>query len=327
MLTLDELCAGMAASGRSLTPRAARDWWTKGLLPRPWRHGLGRGKGTETFWTETRIMERAQAAYDLLAAHPRVDAAILGLWLWGFPMDLGSIRAVYGKLISHHFRSVRGRSKLQLGDSVGKLAEQIARKSRAPKEALRDTTDFILECGGVFYGVDEELASSGLAALWERAAPYFTSDVSRPRDMADFHPTDDELACWLQYLKTMASLPVQRKAITSATDYELIRGLRLVHLFFGFLGRLARAAKPGEEFEEIGRRLLIVLGRPAVPILIMVLREDSLRHKSVSFILDLMRRQRRMTRGYSTKARIGSKCDVRASDRDGPQVAQCRTSN
>lgn len=315
MFTLDELCAGMAASGRHLTPRAARDWWTKGLLPQPRRHGLGRGKGTETFWTEPGIMERAQAAYDLLATHPRVDAAILGLWLWGFRVDVGSVRAVYGRLISRHFRSVRGRSKLQLDDAVGKLAGQVARKSRAPNEALNAVTDFIFECLGVFYGVDDELASSGLAALGEIAARYFTSDVSRPRDMANFHPTDDEFACWLQYVKTMASLPVQRKAITSATDYELIRARRLVHLVFGFVGRLARAAESGEEFEELGRRLLIVFGRPAVPILITVLREDSLRHKTVSFILDLMRRQGQMTLGYSTKVRIGSKCDARASDR------------
>jgi hypothetical protein len=310
MLTLDELCAGMAASGRSLTPRAARDWWTKGLLPRPRRRGLGRGKGTETFWTESRVMGRTQAAYDLLVAYPSADSAILGLWLWGFQVDLGSVRAVYRRLISSHFRSVRGRSKLQLDDAVGKLAGQVARKSRAPKEALNAITDFIFECLGVFYGIDDGLASSGLAALGEIAAPYFTSDVSRPRDMADFHPTDDELACWLQYVKTMASLPVQRKAITSATDYELMRARRLVHLFFGFLARIARAAKAGDEFEECGRRLLIVLGCPAVPILITVLREDSLRHQAVSFILDLMPGLRQQT-----KVRIGSKCAVRASYR------------
>jgi hypothetical protein len=88
---------------------------------------------------------------------------------WGFQVDLGSVRAVYGRLISRHFRSVRGRSKLQLDVAVGKLEGQVARKFRAPNEALNAITDFIFECLGVFYGIDDELASSGLAALGEIA--------------------------------------------------------------------------------------------------------------------------------------------------------------
>ena len=50
MLTLSALCADIEASDRYLSHRAARDWWTKGLLPRPQRRGIGRGRGTETFW-------------------------------------------------------------------------------------------------------------------------------------------------------------------------------------------------------------------------------------------------------------------------------------
>ncbi|MGH6812320.1 MAG: hypothetical protein ACREDM_08255 [Methylocella sp.] len=318
MPTLDELCADMAASGRYLTPRAARDWWTKGLLPQPRRHGLGRGKGTETFWTEPGIIERAQAAYDLLAAQPRVDTAILGLWLWGFPTELASIRAVYGRLMSRHFSSIRGRSMLHFGDAVGELAGQFARKialPNAPKEAKNAIADLTSEFLGIFYGVNEELAATGLGALWKKATPYFGNNISQSGSLADIDLRDDHFEIMARYLNEMASLTAQRKAITSATDYELIRARRLVHLFFGYLGRLARAAERGKEFEEFGRRLLIELGRPAVPILITVLREDSLRHKTLSFILDLMPRLRQMTLGYSTKVRIGSKCDVRASDR------------
>lgn len=222
-------------------------------------------------------------------------------------MDLGSIRAVYKKQINRHLGSIRGRAGQQPDEAVSKFAEKFARKiaksSAAPKEAQHALADLTFEFLGVFYGVDEELASNGLAALWEKTAPYLGSEASRPSSLADIHPQDDDLASWAQYLKEMASLTAQREALTSATDYELIRARRMLHLV---LGRLAPVAECGEEFQELGRRLLIVLGRPAVPILITVLREDSLRHKAVSFILDLMRRLGQMTRGSSTKVHGGS---------------------
>ena len=73
MLTLKALCADMEASGRYFSERKARDWWTKGLLPRPRRDWPGRGRGSVTFWTDPRISQQARAAYDLLTAHPRAD--------------------------------------------------------------------------------------------------------------------------------------------------------------------------------------------------------------------------------------------------------------
>jgi hypothetical protein len=301
MPTLHELCATMATSGRSLTPRAARDWWTKGLLPRPRRRGLGRGRGTETFWTEPGILERAQAAYDLLAAYPRAYTAILGLWLWGFPMDLGSVRAAYGTLISRHLGAIRDRAGQLPDDVVSKLAEMSARKIAesyaVPIEAQQALTDLTIEFFEVFYGLDEELASSGLAALWERAAPY----LSPSSDVVEIHPQDEDLASWAKYLKEMASLTAQRGALTSATDYELIRARRVVHLAFGCLRRLSRMAERGQEFEELGHRLLMVFGRPAVPILITLLRDDSSRHSAVSFLLDLSRRASQVTFDPSMK--------------------------
>ena len=120
MLTLHALCADMASSDRYLSPRAARDWWTKGLLPRPQRRGCGRGRGTETFWTDRRVCRQARAAYDLLAAYPRANIALLSLWLLGFPVSMRSIRAIYQKQINRHFRSVRGRAGQQPDDVVSK---------------------------------------------------------------------------------------------------------------------------------------------------------------------------------------------------------------
>jgi hypothetical protein len=287
MLTVDDLCAAMAASDRHLTPRAARDWWTKGLLPKPRRHGLGRGKGTETFWTEPRIVEQAQAAYDFLAQHGRVNTALLNLWLWGFAIDLGSIRAIYRRLISRHFGWVRRHSGQRPDGIVGDLAAMFARKiiksHGAPTEVRNAVTDLAAPFFEIFYGVSKKLDGFGLAEYWEAVAPVFGKS-----GFADLHPRDDDLEAWSRYLKEMASLPAQHAAMSSATDYELIRARRLVLLVFGYLGRMTRVGQCEEELAEFGRCLLIAFGRPAVPILIMVLRDESLRNKIVSSILDFI---------------------------------------
>lgn len=294
MITRDELCAAMAASGRHLTPRAARDWWTKGLLPRPRRHRAGRAKGTKTFWTEPRIIEQAQVAYDLLAAYPRADMAILVLWLLGFTMDLMKVRAAYRRSISDHFDSIRARNREQPDDTLGKLADAAARQCSivvefAPAEARNALTDLMLEFLKIFYSFEEEFAIEG---LWKTLAPYLANRKSWSSVDADIHLVDDLLATAAQHFEKMGSLKAQEKAITSATDYELMRARRLVHLVFGWLGRLAQAAGCREQIEGLGSRLLIILGRPAVPILISVLRNNALRHRALSLILDLMCRLR-----------------------------------
>ena len=73
----------------------------------------------------------------------------------------------------------------------------------------------------------------------------------------------------------------------SASDYELMRARRMVLFVFAYLRRITRASESEERFEEFGRGLLIVLGRPAVPILIAVLRKDALRHKIMLSLLDI----------------------------------------
>ncbi len=86
----------------------------------------------------------------------------------------------------------------------------------------------------------------------------------------------------------MASLTAQRKAVLSASDYELMRARRLVGFVFGYIRRIALAADCQDDLEEFGRRLLIMLGRPAVPILVAVLREDTLRHTIMLSLLEFV---------------------------------------
>jgi hypothetical protein len=294
MLTLDALCADMEASDRYLSQRAARDWWTKGLLPRPHRRGLGRGRGTETFWTDPRVAQQAQAAYDLLADRPRADFALLGLWLLGFPISLRSIRAIYQNGISRALRSIHGCPGKRPDDIVGNLAAAVARqllsKNGASLDAQHAFADLAIQPLEIFFGVESELVVQGLAELWEKAVPYMGAATSQSEGLAFLHPRDADIAMWTRYLEAMVSLPAQQNTIRWARDYEFMRARRLVLFVFGYLDRIARAAKCNDEFiEEYGPRFPIAFGRPAVPILIAVLRDDSLRHKIMAPLLDFLK--------------------------------------
>lgn len=296
VLTLEDLCAAMTASGRSLTPRAARDWWTKGLLPRPHRRGLGRGVGTETYWPDPRVIAHAEAAYDFLARHSRTYSAGLYLWLSGFPVDLRLVRGAYQRIIGRHFRSVRGRSADDLEGAVSALAARAARhltKSQAvPRHVLHAIADLTLPYLDIFFGSTEEFEGTGLSELWALVEPY----VGHAKDQAPFPLSDDALETAAFYLSQMASLPAQREAICSATDYEMIRARRLVHLVFGHLQHIAKSVESSRDAKEFCRPLLIAFGRPAIPILIMVLRQDAFRRRAIPYLLDLVIKARRQIR-------------------------------
>ncbi len=292
MHTLDALCAEMQATGRHLSPRAARDWWTKGLLPRPQRHGLGRGKGTVTFWTEPRVSQQARAAHDLLAAHARTDTALLSLWLLGFPIDLRSIRASYQKVINDHLGLVHRHPGCQPDDVVGKfaatLARQYAKTSGAPADVRQALAELAVDFLEVVYIPDNEIVIEGLSELWEKVAPYIGGGASCFSGFADLHLHDENLGVWLCRVKEMASLPAQQTTIARASDHELMRARRLIIFVFGNLRRIARAAACQDDCEKFGRQLLVVIGRTAVPILVAVLRQDAFRHKIMSSLLEVV---------------------------------------
>ena len=285
MLTLDDLCTQMIASGRHLTPRAARDWWTKGFLPPPQRRGLGRARGTETFWVNPNVLKQAQAADDLLGRHARAFTTIVGLWLLGFPIDPERVRAAYRTLIGRHYRSISGHRRLQLDDAVGELAGRISgkfSKTGAPIEGRNAVADLTAELLGAFFGlIPEELAE-----LWKMAQPYLTDGLSQSNRPAEFDLPDEYIAASARYLKVWFSLPAQRHAITSASDDELLRARRVVHLVLGCLRHFNRALPSAQaESDELGRSMLIGFGRPAVPILITILRDESLRTQIIPFLL------------------------------------------
>lgn len=293
MLTLDDLCAQMAASDRPLTERAARDWWTKGLLPRPRRRGMGQGRGTETFWTDPRVAAQAEAAYDFLALHARTYSVAVHLWLSGYPVELPLVRASYERMIGRHFRSMQRHAGDDLGNRIGSLAAQLSRQmvktNRLSNAARDDLTDLVLPFLETFFSVNWTFEEEGLSELWASVEPYlWDTKVSGALEL-----NDGQLATAASYLRRMGSLAAQRDAIRSASDYELIRARRLVLFVIGYARRLIELSGCDDALDMLCRNFVITLSRPAVPILVMVMREDWLRARIIGFLLNAATRFRR----------------------------------
>ena len=105
--------------------------------------------------------------------------------------------------------------------------------------------------------------------------------------VAELHLTDDDLVVWVQSLKQFGSLPTQRETLRSASDYELQRARRLVLFVVGHMRRLTKATGLWEGSEEGVDRLVIAIGGWSIPILVAVLRNEGLRHKTMSLLLKL----------------------------------------
>ncbi len=147
MFTLADLTGTMEETGRRLTPRTARNWWTIDLLPRPQRTGLGRGQGTVSFWQDRRVVVQAEIAHDLL-----------GLRLLDFPMPMETVRAAFADQAAGHYRRGRGRSRDGLEAGLWQYVDHFVRSdararggSAGDEEgvALHDLTGELLElvCG------------------------------------------------------------------------------------------------------------------------------------------------------------------------------------
>lgn len=287
MLTLDALCAQMRDSGRSLTPRRARDWWTKGLLPKPSRRGLGRGLGTESFWGDLRVLRQAKAAYDLLAQHARSDPTLLALWLLGFPAPLVAVRRVYNTRITKCLQSVR-RAGEQPEDILGRMAHQTAllqaKSASFPADVRQNFADLVLEVLGIVYGLDDEPELEGLGELWGKVAPNLNAGINRKDGFLGANQTGEDLEMIVKFIKGTASLPVQQRIMAAAADYELIRARRLVLVASGHLRRTMTANQKGRD--SLLYRLVIVFGRMAIPILVAILRDEATRHKIAQSLLE-----------------------------------------
>lgn len=274
----------MAASGRPLTERAARDWWSKGLLPRPRRKGLGQGRGTETYWTDPRVPAQAEAVYDFLALHARTYSVAAHLWLSGFPIELALVRGAYHRMLSRHFRLLRAQNEPdgKVSAFAAQMSRHLVRTGKIPRAIRDDLTDLALPFLETFFSVGGTFDGDGLSDLWATVEPHLW-DTKGAGALA---LNDHQLGVAANYLSRMGSLAAQQDAIRSASDYELIRARRLLLFVRGYIRWLADLSGPHDALDTYCRNFSLAVSRPAVPILVMILREDWLRRRITGFLLD-----------------------------------------
>lgn len=236
MITVDSLCAEMARSGRPLTPRAARDWWSKGLLPPPRRQSLGRA-GSTTYWSEGSVLAQAVAAHDLLARQPRIEETLVRLWLMGFTVEIERLRRAWLALIAKDERLVwSGVKEGRLPeDAVGDIVARPAGSMTRDREAFEHLSTVALEGLNVFFGTGEEVASYGLAAAAKATLQHFHPELPGAQQFA---ASDEDCVRMLDVLKDWISLPAQREIIGEAWEHEFVLSRRLLQ----WLGRRRQEA-------------------------------------------------------------------------------------
>jgi hypothetical protein len=172
MFTLADLTDVMEKSGRRLTPRTARNWWTVGLLPRPRRTGLGRGQGTVSFWQDRRVVTQAEIAHDLLGRGVSLQGTAAGLWLLGFSMPLETVYAAFVDQVAGLFRRGRGRSRDGLETGLWQHADHFVRSdARARGGSAEDEEGAALhaltgELLGLLCGVGDHAPEAGDSGQW-----------------------------------------------------------------------------------------------------------------------------------------------------------------
>jgi len=288
MLTVAELTAAMEGSGRRLTPRTARNWWSFGILTRPERTGLGQGVGTVSFWRNRRVLLQAQIAYDLLGRQVSLKGAAAGLWLVGFPAPIKVVREAFVHQIAGHYRRSRGKSRdgLEEGlwDVVGRFVNRDARGRRGSRKddqgaALHDLTGELLKllCG-VGDGVPEpgdsrqwaEDTASELLVGIEFLAPF--ARLNGSSIIPSVQPeTVENVVTWIS---ETASLRRQQNAVVDAQPHDWTRARRITRLAIGLLDRAYAAASP--QLHAVNRalftRLAVGWARLVFPVLLAVVR-------------------------------------------------------
>lgn len=286
MLTLADLILMMEKSGRRLTSRTARNWWTVGLLPRPQRTGLGRAAGTVSFWRDRHVILQAQIAHDLLEKGVSLRGTAAGLWLIGFSAPLDVVRAAFMDQVEAHYRRGRGRSRDDLEASLWLHAERFVRSdARAQRgfsgddqgAALYALTGELLEllCGvgdSTAEAVDatEELAFQ-IGVLRPFTQPIGTHELPVVRE-----ETVEEVVTWI---RETASLRRQRDAISSAHPHDWVRARRLARIAVGLLDRAFRAASPDdhERNKLLFTRVAVGWARLSFPVLLALVRKPEQR--------------------------------------------------
>jgi hypothetical protein len=151
---------------------------------------------------------------------------------------------------------------------VGAMAAKWAKSWDGSKAVRAQVEPLLHEALDVFFGTSEEIVAQDLGAAATAAISDHKGKMGpKERGRALTHDiSDDDVACLLELLRQWWSLPAQREAIETATNYELVRARRAWHVFLGSFGR------PSLGRDHEWRAFAITFGKPAIPLLLRLLR-------------------------------------------------------
>jgi len=301
MFTLADLTSAMENTGRRLTSRTARNWWTVGLLPRPRRIGLGRGQGTVSFWRDLRVLEQAEIAHDLLRRGVSLQGTASSLWLLGFSIPFETVRAGFVNQIEGHYRRGRARSRDGLEAGLWRHVEHFVKSdarvrggSAEDEEgiALHALTGELLE---LLCGLGDGASQAGDSSQWSVDTAeelLFQIEVLKPftqRYKAMEFPviqakTVEEVATWIHQT---ASLRRQHEAVTHARQHDWTRARRLVRVAIELADRADAAASSQQHAANraLFTRHAVGWARLLFPILLVMVRVPEQRRLATNALL------------------------------------------
>ena len=200
LMTPAQLIEELAQRGFDVTERRLTDWRQKGLLPLLVHRGLGRGHGSEYFWSDPEIVHQALMVCVLLKRKRRTQLALSRLWLAGYAVPLDRIKRAWGFDLKDNERFLRRRaSRLSGVDFEGYLARFAA--NAADESFVRDLTNS---------DVAEGIADLGATLTYDEA----------------FHPEPDDISVLLdQFLSSIGfeigddDYPVLEHAAKASTNF------------------------------------------------------------------------------------------------------------
>ena len=165
-----------------------------------------------------------------------------------------------------------------------------AKRASFPVRIREKFADLALEVLEAFYGFDDEPDFEGLGELSANVAPYLNPGFSREDGSLRPNPAAESLEIIMKFIKDAASLPIQQRIMTTVGDHKLIQARRLILLTSGHLRRTITANQ--KDPDSLFYRLVIGLGQIAIPILVVVLRDEATRHKIAQSLLEGARKLR-----------------------------------
>lgn len=238
MITLPELLGELARSGRWLERRTARDWWARGLLPRPGIVSLGRGRGTQTVWHGGRVIERAMLAIDLRKMGVRPAGIVVALWLCGHAVDPATLRKAWiasldVKRPRAFFAARRG---LPSDEKPLADAAALARASGAPRPVAEAIEACVAAVLGDHWGVSAPDEGEALGAVFTAALKFWRerNQIGPAVDVAIDDATADGLRGFLaRFSRPAVSALVSTGSPDAVSDVELLRARRALLLVAG----------------------------------------------------------------------------------------------